>query len=190
MSKWILVCQSAAKHKTVWLKERDLTAVVVEFQEHGAELALDLVESLSVHVDLVCDDCPKFKLMDKYEVIAEIGKGSFGRVYKVLRKADGRQLVWKELNYGKMQEKEKQMLVTEVNILRDLRHPNIVRYYDRIIDKDTAKLYIVMEYCAGGDLAQQIRKRKKQLPSESAHFPEEQIWRLLAQLTSALLECH
>jgi len=26
--------------------------------------------------------------------------------------------------------------VSEVNILRELKHPNIVRYYDRIIDKD------------------------------------------------------
>jgi serine/threonine protein kinase len=91
--------------------------------------------------------------MEKYEVIAEIGKGSFGRVYKIKRKADNRILVWKELNYGKMSEKEKQMLVSEVNILRELRNPNITRYYDRVIDKESAKLYIVMEYCAGGDLA-------------------------------------
>jgi len=95
--------------------------------------------------------------MDKYEVIAEIGRGSFGQVFKIRRKADNRILVWKELNYGRMSEKEKQMLVSEVNILRELRHPNITRYYDRIIDKESAKLYIVMEYCAGGDLAQQIR---------------------------------
>ena len=91
--------------------------------------------------------------MDKYEVIAEIGKGSFGRVYKIKRKLDGKDLVWKELNYGKMTEKEKSMVVSEVNILRELRHPNITRYYDRIIDKERAYLYIVMEFCAGGDLA-------------------------------------
>jgi NIMA (never in mitosis gene a)-related kinase len=66
--------------------------------------------------------------------------------------------VWKELNYGKMSEKEKNMLVSEVNILKELRHPNITRYYDRIIDKEHAKLFIVMEYCAGGDLAQLIRR--------------------------------
>jgi hypothetical protein len=36
-------------------------------------------------------------------------------------------LVWKELDYGSMTEREKQMLVSEVNILRELRHPNIVR---------------------------------------------------------------
>jgi serine/threonine protein kinase len=69
--------------------------------------------------------------MENYEVLSNIGKGSFGVVSKVKRKADGKTLVWKELNYGKMSEKEKQQLVAEVNILRELRHPNIVRYYDR-----------------------------------------------------------
>ena len=38
-----------------------------------------------------------------------------------------------------MSEKEKQQIVAEVNILRELKHPNIVRYYDRIIDKVKAK---------------------------------------------------
>lgn len=37
-------------------------------------------------------------------------------------------LVWKEIRYGRMSEKEKSMLVSEVNILRELKHPNIVRY--------------------------------------------------------------
>lgn len=45
--------------------------------------------------------------MEKYEVEKEIGKGSFGKVFKIRRIADGRSLVWKELNYGKMSEKEK-----------------------------------------------------------------------------------
>ena len=62
-----------------------------------------------------------------------------------------------------MSDREKQLLVSEVNILRELRHPNITRYYDRVIDKDRARLFIVMEYCSGGDLATMIRSRKKQL---------------------------
>ena len=64
--------------------------------------------------------------------------------------------MWKELDYGTMGESEKQMLVSEVNLLRELKHPNIVKYYDRIIDRINAKLYIVMEYCEGGDLSSLI----------------------------------
>lgn len=70
-------------------------------------------------------------------------------------------LVWKELDYGSMTEVEKQMLVSEVNLLRELKHPNIVRYYDRIIDRTNTTLYIVMEYCEGGDLASVITKGTK-----------------------------
>lgn len=57
--------------------------------------------------------------------------GSFGSVCKIRRKSDGKILVWKEMNYGKMNEKEKAQLVSEVNIMRDLKDINIVRYYDR-----------------------------------------------------------
>lgn len=52
--------------------------------------------------------------MENYEVVGLIGKGSFGSVSKIRRKADGRILVWKEMNYGNMEEKEKQLLVQEV----------------------------------------------------------------------------
>ena len=77
---------------------------------------------------------------------------------KVRRVSDGRILVWKELDYGKMSDKEKQQIVAEVNILRDLHHPNIVRFYDRCVDKRNLKLYIVMEYCEGGDLQNLIKR--------------------------------
>lgn len=90
--------------------------------------------------------------MDKYEVLQVIGKGSFGQVTKIRRREDGRILVWKEINYGRMNEKEKKQLVAEVNILRELKHPNIVRYCDRIIDKSRSSIYIVMEFCEGGDI--------------------------------------
>jgi NIMA (never in mitosis gene a)-related kinase len=45
--------------------------------------------------------------MDKYEKLQDIGKGSFGSVSKIKRIADQKILVWKELNYGKMNDKEK-----------------------------------------------------------------------------------
>ncbi|XP_073195048.1 serine/threonine-protein kinase Nek2 isoform X2 [Lepidochelys kempii] len=66
---------------------------------------------------------------EDYEVLLTIGAGSYGKCQKVRRRADGKVLVWKELDYGSMTEAEKQMLVSEVNLLRELKHPNIVRHY-------------------------------------------------------------
>ncbi|NWT56731.1 NEK2 kinase, partial [Erythrocercus mccallii] len=129
---------------------------------------------------------------DDYEVLLTIGAGSYGKCRKVRRKADGKILVWKELDYGAMTESEKQMLVSEVNLLRELRHPNIVRYYDRIIDRSSTTLYIVMEYCDGGDLASLIAKKSiKQCVHFFRHFLDENfVLRVLTQLTLALKECH
>ena len=96
----------------------------------------------------------------------------------IKRKVDGKVLVWKELSYGKMSEKEKQMLVSEVNILRELNHPNIVRYYDRVIDRHSAKIFIVMEFCEGGDISTLIKNSRK----EKQYLPEDMIWIILRQM--------
>lgn len=74
-----------------------------------------------------------------------------------------------------MSEKEKQQLVSEVNILRELSHPNIVKYFDRIIDKPNSKIYIIMEFCEGGDLAMIIRRTRK----HQDHLAEDIIWKIL-----------
>ncbi|XP_045694552.1 serine/threonine-protein kinase Nek2 isoform X2 [Phyllostomus hastatus] len=124
--------------------------------------------------------------VEDYEVLHTIGTGSYGRCQKIRRKSDGKILVWKELDYGSMTEAEKQMLVSEVNLLRELKHPNIVRYYDRIIDRTNTTLYIVMEYCEGGDLASVITKGTK----ERQYLDEEFVLRVMTQLTLALKECH
>ncbi|XP_055005385.1 serine/threonine-protein kinase Nek2 [Boleophthalmus pectinirostris] len=124
--------------------------------------------------------------VEDYEVLFTIGSGSYGRCQKIRRKSDGKILVWKELDYGAMGESEKQMLVSEVNLLRELKHPNIVRYYDRIIDRSNTTLYIVMEHCEGGDLASLISRCIR----DRHHLDEAFILRVMAQLTLALRECH
>mmetsp|Transcript_10744 Transcript_10744/g.20985 ORF Transcript_10744/g.20985 Transcript_10744/m.20985 type:complete len:308 (+) Transcript_10744:2518-3441(+) len=124
--------------------------------------------------------------MDKYEVLKQIGKGSFGTVAKVKRKSDGKVLVWKELIYKRMNDREKNQLVTEVNILRELKHPHIVRYYDRIIDKSQGKIFIVMEYCEGGDIGHLIKRCKQ----KRDYIGEDVIWKIFFQVVLALKECH
>ena len=124
--------------------------------------------------------------MDNYELIQTIGSGSFGNVKKIRRKTDGKIFVWKEINYGQMLDKEKQQLVTEVNVLRELNHPNIVRYQDRIIDKANKRICIVMEFCESGDLKQLIKRCKR----DSDYIAEDVIWKVFTQVVLALSECH
>ncbi|KRX09205.1 Protein kinase-like domain [Pseudocohnilembus persalinus] len=124
--------------------------------------------------------------LDQFEVVQTIGMGSFGKVQKIKRKSDGKPLVWKEICYKQMEEREKQQLVSEVNILRDLKHPNIVRYYDRIINKQSQLLYIIMEYCDGGDLKQFL----KQLKKDKECIPESSIWKIFMQIVLAIHEIH
>jgi serine/threonine protein kinase len=98
---------------------------------------------------------------DSYTILEHIGTGSFGTVSRIKRKADDKIFVWKEINFGKMSEKEKSQLVAEVNIIRELRNPFIVRYHDRIVDKATTRIFIIMEYCSGGDLGKLISKSRR-----------------------------
>lgn len=124
--------------------------------------------------------------MEKYEILEQVGKGSFGAVTKIRRKSDQKLLVWKEISYGRMKEKEKQQLVSEVNILREFRHPHIVKYYDRIVDKASSKIFIVMEFCEKGDLGHLIKKHKR----DGTYLSEENIWRLFSHVLLALEACH
>lgn len=56
-------------------------------------------------------------------------------------------------------QRHKQQLRNEIECLRSLNHPNIVRLLHH---QNTPKFFImVLEFCAGGDLAQAIRRRKQ-----------------------------
>jgi serine/threonine protein kinase len=124
--------------------------------------------------------------LDEFEVLQEIGAGSYGKVFKILRKVDQKILVWKVLHYGSMSDKERELLVSEVNIIKDLSHPFIVRYYDRIIDRTRKNIHIIMEYCPSGDLSQFIKMMKK----DGKSIDEETIWRIFTQLCMSLKACH
>ncbi|KAG0237915.1 G2-specific serine/threonine protein kinase [Actinomortierella wolfii] len=129
---------------------------------------------------------PGQTLTEQYEELDVIGQGSFGVIRKVRRLADGKILARKEIDYRKMSIREKEQLVSEVNILKDLKHPNIVDFIERVIDREKSIIYIIMEYCEYGDLATVIRNHKeKGIPIE-----EDYVWSILTQLVLALHECH
>ncbi|KZT04268.1 kinase-like protein [Laetiporus sulphureus 93-53] len=124
--------------------------------------------------------------LDLYEPLDVIGTGSFGIIRKVRRKSDGVIFARKELNFERMSERDRKQIVSEVNILKDLHHEHIVRYHDRHVDRDAGILYILMEYCGGGDLSSII----KQAQRYNRPVPEDTIWNYFMQILLALNHCH
>ncbi|KAK0569139.1 hypothetical protein OC861_001279 [Tilletia horrida] len=121
-----------------------------------------------------------------YEPLDVIGNGTFGIIRKVRRLTDNQLFARKELNFERMSERDRKQIVAEVNILRTLGHDNIVKYEERFVDKDRGILYIVMEYCEGGDLGSVIKRYRR----NDTFLQEETVWCYLAQMTRALDACH
>jgi NIMA (never in mitosis gene a)-related kinase 2 len=85
-----------------------------------------------------------------------------------------------------MSPKEREQLQAELSILKELRHPNIVAYYERDHIKVSQDLHLYMEYCGNGDLGRVIRNLK----ASNKLAEEEFVWTIFAQITSALYRCH
>ncbi|TIA72143.1 hypothetical protein E3P81_02947 [Wallemia ichthyophaga] len=129
---------------------------------------------------------PSDNFLEEFESIEVIGQGSFGKIRKVRRKKDGMVFARKELDFDKMSDRDRKQIVAEVNILRELDHTNIVAYHERYVDREGGMLYILMEFCGGGDLQSIIKSCKR----SNTLLPEDTIWSYISQLAGALDHCH
>ncbi|XP_074132573.1 serine/threonine-protein kinase Nek1 isoform X4 [Sminthopsis crassicaudata] len=120
--------------------------------------------------------------MDKYCKLQKIGEGSFGKAILVKSKEDCKQYVIKEINISRMSNKERKESRKEVEVLANMKHPNIVLYRESF--EENGSLYIVMDYCEGGDLYKRINAQKGVL------FPEDQIMDWFVQICLALKHVH
>ena len=104
-----------------------------------------------------------------------LGRGVFGVVYK-----DHLPVAVKKIrNYGLN-------AVKEVEVLKELSHVNIIRYYSHHTEDGGQNLCIIMEYADLGTLSSLIREEASD--PESRYFMEKYNWRFLSQ-TSSALEC-
>ncbi|XP_039398262.1 serine/threonine-protein kinase Nek1 isoform X4 [Mauremys reevesii] len=120
--------------------------------------------------------------MEKYIKVQKIGEGSFGKAILVKAKENSRQYVIKEINICKMSNKEREESRREVAVLANMKHPNIVLYRESF--EENGSLYIVMDYCEGGDLFRRINAQKGIL------FSEDQIMDWFVQICLALKHVH
>lgn len=97
-------------------------------------------------------------IIGDYNLLEIIGNGMYGTVYKA-RKTDDNSLVAAKiilktkLANGKLQE----YLENEITIMKNLKHPNIVKLFNSY--ETTSKFILILEYCDSGDLGQYIHQQ-------------------------------
>ncbi|KAK9862862.1 hypothetical protein WJX84_010508 [Apatococcus fuscideae] len=114
-------------------------------------------------------------------VSGEIGRGSFASVWKAQHEGTGNEVAIKEICTDKLNSRLRQSLESEVAILKRIDHKNIVHLKEVIAERN--KLFLVMEFCAGGDLSGHIRKQEHR-----RGIPEPQAKLFMQQLAAGLQE--
>ena len=117
-----------------------------------------------------------------YTVVKCLGEGSFGKVFKVKHKISGEFRAMKVINKypTTLSAEEEQEILKEINILKLLDHPNIIKVYEYYNSK--RKLFIVTELCTGGELFDRITEVKFFTETVAAH--------IMKQIFSATAFCH
>ena len=98
--------------------------------------------------------------LDYYDVLKKLGKGTFGTVYKVMHKTTGTIRAMKvipknSMKYGFSDDD----IIQEINILKTLEHPHIIKLYEFFTFKDN--YYLINEFCTEGDLSDKLSKLRR-----------------------------
>ena len=131
------------------------------------------------HEDFVIES--NRKVEDTYFFIKPpLGSGMFGTVYKAKHKKTGVFRAIKRIKKDMKNTTSLEALLKDVDILKTLDHPNIIKVYEYY--QDEGSIYIVTELCTGGELFEQIIKEK--------NFTERKAGELMRQMLSAIAYCH
>jgi calcium-dependent protein kinase len=106
-----------------------------------------------------------------------LGTGAFGQVRLAIHKATKQTRAVKIIPKAKV---DIELLVNEISVLSKLSHPNIMQLYE--IFDDNTNIYIVSEYCKGGELFDIISNR--------GNFSEKDACIIMKQLMSAICYSH
>lgn len=118
---------------------------------------------------------------DQFLGITQIGKGSFGEVYLVIKQDTQQLFALKVLKKDKILSHNLiRYALTERNVLSYIRHPFIVSL--QYAFQSTDKLFLVLEFCPGGDLSSQLLIEKK--------FSEQRAKIYISEILLALEELH
>ena len=121
------------------------------------------------------------KLVDYYRVGKELGSGAYGSVRRIVHIETGEKRAVKVIEKHTMNKEEIDTLYNEINVLRNLDHPNIVKIYEYF--EDEKRFFIVTELCKGGELFDHII-------SSGGHLSEEAASQIMRHVLSCVNYCH
>ncbi|XP_012850384.1 PREDICTED: serine/threonine-protein kinase atg1-like isoform X2 [Erythranthe guttata] len=114
----------------------------------------------------------RYYVVGDYMVGKQIGAGSFSTVWHARHRVHGTEVAIKEIVTARLNPKLHESLKSEIFILKRINHPNIIRLHDMI--EESGKIYIVLEYCKGGDLSMYIQQRHGKVSEATAkHFMQQ-----------------
>ena len=93
-------------------------------------------------------------IKETYKIESTIGKGNFATVKKVKLRATGERFAVKILSKKNMTEEDLLAMETEIEILKQVDHPNIVKLND--VFEDERHICLVMDWMQGGELFDRI----------------------------------
>ena len=94
--------------------------------------------------------------LENYEKIQRIGKGSYSSVYKVRNKNTN--LIRAMKIIPKNFQKDNTEIMREIDILKNLDHPNVMKIYEFL--EDDKNYYLIEEFCDEGDLETALDNKK------------------------------
>ena len=133
--------------------------------------------SLTVKQDILVNE-EKGNPSKKYKPKKMLGSGSFGCVYEAKNTIFGNTVAMKVIKKDKENELDEQEIRNEIDILKKLSHPNIVKIYEFYISEN--HYYIITEYCKEGELFSYIKNK----------YTERQLAVLFYQVFSGLWYLH
>ncbi|HUU33951.1 MAG TPA: serine/threonine-protein kinase [Vicinamibacterales bacterium] len=124
---------------------------------------------------------PGTTVADRYRVVALLGRGGMGEVYRADDLKLGQQVALKFLP-GRMVDSNEQVqkLYDEARMARKVSHPNVCRVFD--VGETDGQHYVSMEYVDGEDLASLLRR--------IGRLPEDKAVEIARQLCAALGAAH
>jgi serine/threonine protein kinase len=129
---------------------------------------------------------------EDFQEVVQLYASPVGAVYVGTFKYDRIRYVLKQRKYSELGGKNRKDVMHEVSLLNQLDNPHVIKCEGWFANDVKHSVYIVLEYCPGGDLHGLIQRQKRYNTNNNfdRYFPENYIWYVFAQICEGVKCMH